>query len=231
MTALTIGNPRTKNDKLNGKRPAAATYRTPDTCSPNCWFFRDGKPKCYAASGNGGGSFTLAKKYGKSTKQAFARLLRDTPFKAVVRHLVSGDLTPDYIEEANAFHAERTDLEGYGYTHKWRDLTPTLFEGWTMNASCETTKDVEKAIANGWQAVITSPSDDLLHGTRIAGRKVVTCPNQRTEAVKCSDCRLCLSDTPTRPVIEFIMHGTSVAKNNTLISAIRMQDANQKESK
>jgi hypothetical protein len=42
----------------------AATYRTPDTCASDCPLFIDGKPKCYASAGAGGGSFALAKKYG-----------------------------------------------------------------------------------------------------------------------------------------------------------------------
>lgn len=233
-TALTLATPNSTNKKLKGKRPIAATYRTPDTCAADCPFVvKDDagqateKRTCYAASGPGGGAFALANRSGVKTADAFHRIKSETPPNAVVRHLVSGDLDADYIEEANALHSERPDLEGYAYTHHWRNLSPSLFKGWTVNASCETTTDVEKAIANGWQAVIESPESDSLHGQRIAGRRVVTCPAQRSDAVKCSDCKLCHSDNPTRPVVEFILHGGHIRSNSATLVTIRNSERNQ----
>ena len=211
MATKTIGTPVSNNKKLGSM---AATYRTPDTCASDCPLFIDGKPKCYASSGGGGGSFALAKKFGKSTKEAFARLLKDTPYKSIVRHLVSGDVDDEYIQEANQLHAERKDLRGYGYTHDWRNRSPLQVQGWVLNASCETPNEVEKAIANGWQAVIESPDGESLAGERIAGRRVVTCPNQVDDRVKCATCKLCSTSNDTRPIVEFILHG-----NNTKLLA------------
>jgi hypothetical protein len=213
MPTQTIGTPVSNNKKLGSM---AATYRTPDTCASDCPLFIDGKPKCYASAGAGGGSFALAKKFGKSTQEAFVRLVTQTPFKSVVRHLVSGDVDDEYISEANNLHKQRPDLRGYGYTHDWRNRSPLEVEGWTLNASCETSEEVEKAIANGWQAVIESPKDMTLSGTRIAGRKVVSCPNQLDERVKCSTCRLCSTSSDTRPIVEFVLHGN----NTRLLSDI-----------
>lgn len=204
MTPRTVGVPITSNEKLAGKRPASATYRTADTCPTSCLFL----DRCYAAPDNGPRApFRQAERHGQETPQAFARLTRDAPFRSVLRHLVSGDVTPDYLTEAAAFHAARPDVEGYGYSHRWEEMSPADVEGWTCNASTETPEQVEKALAAGWQAVITSPPGATLAGTRIAGRRVVSCPNQTDDRIKCSDCRLCRLDTPTRPVIEFVWHG------------------------
>jgi hypothetical protein len=211
MVVPTIGSPISHNKKLGSM---AATYRTPDTCASDCPLFIDGKPKCYASAGAGGGSFALAKKYGKSVQEAFVRLTTQTPYKSVVRHLVSGDVDDEYIAEANKLHKERKDLRGYGYTHDWRNRSPEEIDGWVLNASCETPEEVEKAIANGWQAVIESPKDSTLSGYRIAGRRVVSCPNQSDDRVKCSTCRLCSTSSETRPVVEFVLHG-----NNTKLLA------------
>jgi len=153
----------------------AATYRTPDTCASDCPLFIDGKPKCYASAGAGGGSFALAKKYGKSVQEAFVRLTTQTPYKSVVRHLVSGDVDDEYIAEANKLHKERKDLRGYGYTHDWRNRSPVEID---------------------------------------AGRRVVSCPNQLDDRVKCSTCRLCSTSSETRPIVEFVLHG-----NNTKLLA------------
>jgi hypothetical protein len=203
----TIGTPISNNKKLGSM---AATYRTPDTCASDCPLFIDGKPKCYASSGGGGGSFALARKFGKSTQEAFLRLSTQTPFRSVVRHLVSGDVDDEYITEANKLHKDRPDLRGYGYTHDWRNRSPVEIDGWVLNASCETPEEVEKALANGWQAVIESPEDSTLSGTRIAGRRVVACPNQEDDRVKCASCRLCTTSSETRPIVEFTLHGNNV---------------------
>jgi len=79
-----------------------------------------------------------------------------------------------------------------------------------LNASCETPEEVEKAIANGWEAIIESPKDNALTGTRIAGRRVVSCPNQEDDRVKCASCRLCTTSSETRPIVEFTLHGNNV---------------------
>jgi hypothetical protein len=131
-----------------------------------------------------------------------------------VRHLVSGDVDNEYIAEANKLHNDRPDLRGYGYTHDWRNRSPEEIDNWVLNASCETPQEVEQAIANGWQAVIESPADQSLVGTRIAGRRVVGCPNQKDVRAKCSSCRLCTTSSETRPIVEFTLHG-----NNTRLLA------------
>jgi hypothetical protein len=89
-------------------------------------------------------------------------------------------------------------------------MTQNPARNWTLNASTETPQQVKEALGKGFQAVIESPEGHSLHGTRIEGRKVITCPNQSTHGlVGCADCTLCRKDTPTRPIVEFIIHSTS----------------------
>lgn len=232
---LTLSSIVSSNKKLAGRRPISATYRTKDTCSTACPFVvlddngeMTDKRTCYAATGPGGGAFALAKRLGTGVDNALGKLYLHSPKGAVVRHLVSGDLDVHYIRAANSLHSLRPDLVGYGYTHHWRSLTPDVIKHWIVNASCETTDDVEQAIAEGWQAVIESPVDDSLHGQRIAGRRVVTCPAQRDERVKCSDCNLCQSDSSTRPIVEFLLHGGHQKQNHALLVDIRSNSTNRK---
>jgi hypothetical protein len=197
----------------------ASTTRTNDTCPPECPFNgtgdhndKQGVPICYPNDKLGRPSiFQMAEKYGtEDTTQALDKIRKETPKGSAVRHLVAGDVASegdDYIQAANKLHKLRTDLEGWGYTHNWPKMESNEAEGWTLNASTETPEQAAEALGKGWQVVIESPEDDSLVGQRIAGRKVVACPNQVYHNVGCADCRLCRSDTPTRPIVEFKIHG------------------------
>jgi hypothetical protein len=234
----------TKNSKLKSAIPTSgkvisSTSRTVDTCAPDCPFTDkgehsdiEGKPICYANEKLGRPSiFQQAEKYGVvSTKDALEKLQYGAPKRSAVRHLVSGDVAgegDDYINNANALHAARKDLQGWGYTHNWRNMNPGEVKGWTLNASTETARQAEEAVNRGWQAVIESPKGQELAGSRIAGRKVVACPNQSTHGqVGCADCMLCRTDSPTRPIVEFQIHGQQQKK-----VAERVTEARQSETR
>jgi hypothetical protein len=206
-------------------RNIASTARTPDTCAPDCPFMdkgehndQEGVPICYPNDHLGRPSiFDMAETHGlESSKEALDRIKYETPKGSKVRHLVSGDVASpndDYIEASNNLHAVRKDLEGFGYTHHWERLGQNPARNWTLNASTETPEQVGKALKMGYQAVIESPEGASLAGTRIEGRRVVSCPNQTTHGlVGCNSCSLCSDDTPTRPVVEFMLHGQSPKK-------------------
>lgn len=229
--AKTLINPSSSNSKLLGehnpkKIKAATTSRTVSTCPSACPFRVDfehpetGEQKqssvCYAhtASNPGGQNpFSRAEAKGTTdTHQALDNIAKLAKPNTVMRHLESGDVDDDYMEAANALHAKRPDMRGWGYTHDWRNpkRTPDEAKGWTLNASTEGPEEAHEAIKQGWQAVIESPHDAPLHGTRIGGRKVVTCPAQTTDGrVGCATCNLCSNNTPTRPIVEFLAHGAT----------------------
>lgn len=235
-TGKTMATVDSKNQKLMSTKPGGqvihTTSRTSDTCAPDCPFLKGethgdshGVPMCYANDKLGRPSiFQMADRYGVSDTHAAMEKIRSARGKgAAVRHLVSGDVAgknDDYIKEANNLHALRKDLEGWGYTHNWRQMSPKDAEGWTLNASTETASQAAEAIGKGWQAVIEStPDNDVstaVTGQRIAGRNVVTCPNQVTSGrVTCADCQLCRNNGENRPIVQFIAHGSSSKKHVT----------------
>jgi len=239
----TLAVPSSANIKLRSRKkngpPIAATSRTADTCAPDCPFLdkgphndQDGVPICYANERTRRPAiFDVAARFGlKITREALDKIRVGTAYKAPVRHLVSGDIAgpdDDYLKEANHLHEIRQDLEGWGYTHHWRHISPTDVKGWTLNASTESPAQAKEAIGKGWQVVIESPEGEELAGQRIAGRKVVACPNQSTHGlVGCADCTLCRKDTPTRPIVEFTIHARSKARKeqvNDIVRGIRNQ--------
>ena len=231
-----------KNSKLMSANPISGrvistTSRTTDTCAPDCPFIDkgehndiEGKPICYANESLGRPSiFQHAEKYGvHDTQSAMEKLQYGAPKGSAVRHLVSGDVASegdDYVRQANALHAARKDLQGWGYTHNWRNMNPDEVKGWTLNASTESARQAEQAVNRGWQAVIESPKGQELAGSRIGGRKVVACPNQATHGkVGCADCNLCRADTPTRPIVEFTIHGKNTKKVSQAVTNVRQAE-------
>ena len=70
------------------------------------------------------------------------------------------------------------------------------------------------------------PKGESLAGTRIAGRKVVSCPNQkRPDEIGCADCHLCRTNSPTRPIVEFEIHGATKKVGGKVMAA---REAEQK---
>lgn len=223
MTGPTwLGIPDSSTSKLAGRRRIAATYGSRQSCPSGCPFVG----LCYAETGPGGSSpFRKADDYGKADPvEALDRVRYGAPFRAAVRHLISGNPTPDYVEAANGLHAARPDLDGWGYMHPADGVTPDSARGWTLNVSTESVDQAADVIGRGWQAVITAMPDDVLP-ERIAGRRVVECPNQSTGGVvKCSDCNLCRRDDSTRPVIVFRWHGAYARKAAPILAGIRAGD-------
>jgi len=171
----------------------------------------------------------MARRYGaEKTHDALHKILKGAPPESMVRHLVSGDVASngdDYVEAANHLHAARQDLMGFGYTHNWRNMSSSDARGWVLNASTETASQAADAINKGWQAVIESPEDQDLSGQKIAGRRVVTCPNQSTGgAVGCADCKLCAKSHPGRPIIQFLAHGNKEAQVSARLAKAREEE-------
>lgn len=108
-----------------------------------------------------------------------------------------------------------------GYTHLWPRFTARMVRivrasGYVLNASCETLQDVQDALARGLPATIAS--DTVAEGTRIGGKRIVTCPAQRDARVTCMTCRLCYRwDRPTVP--RFLLHGPAARLAREAVAA------------
>ena len=122
---------------------------------------------------------------------------------------------------------------GFTYTHyPWMDETcpdeqwnRMLIQyanslGFTINVSCETAAQVDKAVSLGLPAVITVPSDAPNTWHTPAGNLVKTCPAVLYDNVTCASCGLCQKQTlvgpkgETRPrhTVAFPAHGSAFKK-------------------
>lgn len=178
---------------------------------------------CYAD----GRIFSISEKHGSNDPRFEDLLALETKLKpnGAVRLNVSGDFLDDegnpdkaYIEACNELAKRRPDVVFIAYTHAWRLLSPADFD-FTVNASCETPDDLVDATLAGWPTVVVD--DGTLVGQKVAGRNVLQCPQQYREGVTCDSCRACAADTPTRPVIAFLIHGATRRKATNTLAAQR----------
>jgi hypothetical protein len=104
--------------------------------------------------------------------------------------------------------AREVDMVAYGYTHAYDMLSETdvlaiAASGYVMNGSGNSVEDVERILAMGLPATIAD--SDIPEGTMIAGKRVVTCPEQTGRARSCADCGLCAK--PDRAaIVRFLLH-------------------------
>lgn len=197
--------------------PIPVTSRTMDTCPTDCPFYPERSGGCYGT----GRLFGITRKHANTLteKDLDARLAKVRKGARYLRDRVVGDvLTPDgdvdfdYIA-AIARAGARAGLRVFGYTHAWRrftadDVTRIKQEGYTMNASCETEQDVQRAVDLGMPVVLTG--DEWDDGQMVAGKRVVTCPAQTGQTESCATCGLCASPN-RKAVVRFMVHG--VARN------------------
>ena len=207
-----------KLDSGNSKTGhVAVTYRTQDTCPTTCPLMGTG---CYAR----GRIFGIPARLGvvdEDGQYAAVRALGAPagtrgalPQGGLMRANVSGDVLDDtgaldtaYASALSDVATQRPDADVFTYTHAWATLTPDLAPGVTVNASCETTDDLERAAAAGWPTVVVDPGDETsLIGSVVAGRKVVQCPAQ-TKGLTCDQCRLC-ARPQRRCTVAFVVHGS-----------------------
>lgn len=218
---LVVSN--SENKKLGNM---AATYRTEATCPTTCPLFQNG---CYGLFRG----FVHADRHGRTmTEDEIVAKLEQAPRASgyvrdrVVGDLVASDGTFDrkYVQTI-ARAAKRAGLVAYGYTHHWaamtrQDVAAVRKSNYRLSASCETEGDVEAALAKGLQVVLTG--DTWTDGERVAGRRVITCPNQQRSETKCADCGLCMKDRDV--IIRFNLHGNGKRKAGAAIQQ-RIEEA------
>lgn len=212
----------TQNDTSNKKlgENVRCTYRkvgTPEeggTC-PDCCSLLETE-SCYAMYGY---VSIHAQKDDGSHKDAghVHNWLCSLPENKKVRHHVSGDLLTDgeidedYIDAIVEGHEQRDDLEGWGYTHAWRDVDPERInepENLCFNASCEDADEMMEAEQMGWPTtlVVDEDADDFIIEKDGKTQLVVICPNQQFGKT-CSECMLCAREDRDC-AIGFRAHGT-----------------------
>lgn len=174
----------------------SATYAPQSTCPPTCPFKGNG---CYAERGNMNiHTARINKKARGVSILALAREEADAINKGSIRldmrvHVVGDCATPSAAKLVGGAMADR-DKRAAGpvawtYTHAWRTVPKTAWQGARVMASVEDPKDVPRAHAKGYAVACVVPSFD---GPALPdGFQGIPCLYQ-TRGIQCVDCRLCL---------------------------------------
>jgi hypothetical protein len=196
---------RSENRKLSdGRVGVAATYRqVGPTCPQNCSLLNHG---CYAQRHH------VARLQRRSRKRHDSLDVIAETDTRLVRHHVSGDfyragdkLDVPYLESVLRFHWMNPTIQGWTYTHRWRDLhvagyKPKTFpRNLAILASCDTLKDARAAQRAGWitARVIDKKSDR---------KKLEAVCRFQIDKTPCSKCKLCWTPHENLKSIAFIKH-------------------------
>lgn len=196
---------KSSNEKIG---PIATSYRPMTTCARDCRFLPENEGGCYATGRING----MAKKYSRSyTHDEAVAVIAGSPLfrDRVVGDLVDsvGNIDYDYMNSIAAV-CDEAAVPLFSYTHSWPSIDRSRVpDNYMLNASVESVNDASDAIDQGWDVCITS--DDIVEGTIINGKRVVTCPAQTRENVTCASCKLC--SKPRTSIIRFLIHG--IARN------------------
>ena len=136
------------------------------------------------------------------------------------RELIRLDLLKSLVD-AN----KTSKARGYTYTHHKLDYLHNLEavkyannNGFTINASCETLSQVDKAIAEGVPAVVVVDNSKEVPTHTPEGNKLIVCPAQ-TSDTNCVDCGLC-AQSKRKCAVAFLAHGNRAKKLNATLSTL-----------
>lgn len=164
----------------------------------------------------------------------FARKIAALPRGQLWRHNQAGDLpaSPAGRLRAEALRAlVRANKGRRGFTYTHHKLTaPNVAllreanaAGFTVNASCETVAQVDRARALGLPAVLVAPAVDK-GATTPDGHPLRNCPATQFENINCANCGICAkADRAT--VIVFPPHGAGTKRVLGILAAIRVSEA------
>lgn len=196
----------------------SATYVSQHTCPSDCPFRRNG---CYAELGHSGIITSRLNKAREKTPIRIAKLeagkireLASNGPRLDLRVHVVGDCpdarSAEIVGQAMAEYSKRTHRRAWTYTHSWRKIPLKKWGGANVLASCETTKDVKKAIRKGYPTAVVVPKFEKPTAYVQDGVKLIPCPAQ-TRGITCVQCRLCLNAEKLANVgatIAFEAHGS-----------------------
>jgi len=198
--------------------PAHATYVTQDSC-PSCPLKGNG---CYAEGGNM--AFVSRRLNNASAGQYLTpeRIAREE--ERVIKEKLSGsldlrlhvvgdcktDTAANIVSEA-ALGVLKRGRDAWTYTHAWRNVERSAWGDLSVLASCEKPEQVAEAQARGYATAIVVSEFPTEKRYDYAGVKVIPCPSQTHETVRCVDCRLCFTDDRLKKqglTIGFEAHGS-----------------------
>ena len=217
---------KSRNDKT-GQMAVSTSSKT--TCSPSCPFLNNG---CYAGSGplNLHWLKVTAGERGISFG-AFLDAVMGIPAGSPFRHNQAGDLFHNGGRISRTFLKKLTaavsHLKAYTYTHHSLKLGENLQllkfanrNGFTVNVSCESERQVDETIEAGLPAVVVVDAEESRNQWRTPdGNVVLVCPAQRSDTKTCADCMLC-HKRGKRVAIAFKAHGNSKRKVSQTVAAL-----------
>jgi hypothetical protein len=159
----------------------------------------------------------------------FLAAIAELPYGQLWRHNQAGDLYKPATRTGQTALAQLTTANRgrRGYTYSHHKLTPATVRafkaatanGFTVNASCETERAADAAIAKGLRAVFVVPAGETRTSWQTAdGNRAVVCPAQRFDRMDCATCQLCQA-RPQNVAIVFKAHGSQWRKVEAVISA------------
>jgi hypothetical protein len=119
--------------------------------------------------------------------------------------------------------SERVDAPAYTYTHAWRDVPRSAWEGVSVLASVESIKDAKRALRRGYAPAIIVDHFDGDKASIVDGIRLIPCPAQTKDDVSCADCRLCMDAdklVSLNAAVAFAAHGTQAKKTREILRAV-----------
>lgn len=225
-----VGN--SQNAKIAGKYKVAATYAPIKQSCPSTCELKDSG--CYAQSSyvgminreeearhDGDTPLQVAKSEALAIDLGFPKGVPQDGGRGGGRPLrihVSGDCTTKGGARVVSAAARRYTQRGGGpvwsYTHAWRKVPRSAWEGVSTLASVKSISEVMEARKQGYAPAIVVPEhkDERLY--KLGPFKFIPCPAQ-TRDLACTDCRLCFDADALlsrKQGIAFAAHGTKTSE-------------------
>ena len=138
-----------------------------------------------------------------------AELIDGLTGKRALRVHVVGDCrtapAARHVGAAMVRHTEKHGKRAWTYTHAWRDVPASAWQGASVLASCENAEQVRQAKARGYTRTCMITAEHRGRMYEADGLHVVACPNQLRAGTQCIDCNLCAADHGL--TVAFAAHG------------------------
>ena len=227
------------NSKLVGKprRGICAALSLPirQTCSPSCPV----QEECYAKGGRVAIKVRrLEEASSEMTPIQIARAASCEIVKAADQHWAegrplrlfeSGDArtvaAAKEIASAGRYWLKRGGIAVWGYTHSWRNVPRSAWQGISMFASVESVRGAHEAIDHGYTPAMIVDQFMSPRAFEAGGVNFIPCPAQTSDGeIPCVKCRLCFDDearAQTGSAIAFSAHGQRATRLKRRLNVMR----------
>ena len=176
----------------------SATYVSQSSCHSDCPF--KGDNGCYAEYDLVGittrrlnrSEVTDPEQLAQNEATAIGKLTGRFPLRLHVVGDCQTDSTARTVAAAASSHTAKHQQPVWSYTHAWRSVEHSSWQGVSILASCETTEHVKAAQAKGYAAAMVVPQHDSPNAYVKDGIKILPCPQQTGKSANCEQCKLCM---------------------------------------